>query len=290
MLYLKSLQLPSDREEYDMILYKKNIHNNLYPLNLFPQKELEHIEFEPITIFYGGNGSGKTTMLNIIGDTIQASRRNNENRSDLFHKYIELCRMNYVLVHENECREKKYISSDDVFDHLLDIRAINSNINRRKDQLIDEYYEYKNTPAQEILSNPERYDVLQNKVDANKMTVSKYVRSRLRNNTIIQESNGETALDFWQSEIQDNGLYLIDEPENSLSAQNQLKFKAFLEESARFFHCQFVIATHSPFLLALEGAKIYDLDSVPVRVKKWTELENVKLYFEFFKEHFEEFQ
>ncbi|MBP3870142.1 MAG: AAA family ATPase, partial [Faecalicoccus sp.] len=86
MLYLKSLELPNDREEYDMILYKKNIHNTLYPLNIFPQKELEHIDFEPITIFYGGNGSGKTTLLNIIGDTIQASRRKNENRSDLFHK------------------------------------------------------------------------------------------------------------------------------------------------------------------------------------------------------------
>lgn len=290
MLYLKSMQLPSDREEYDMILYKKNIHNTLYPLNLFPQKELEHIEFEPITIFYGGNGSGKTTLLNIIGDTIQASRRNNENRSDLFHKYIELCRRNYVLVHEKECREKKYISSDDVFDYLLDIRAINSNINRRKDHLIDEYYEYKNTLAQDYLSDPDRYDELQNKIDANKMTVSKYVRSRLRNNTVIQESNGETALDFWQDEINDNSLYLIDEPENSLSAENQLKLKQFIEESVRFFNCQFIIATHSPFLLALTDAKIYDLDSVPVQTRKWTELENVRTYFEFFKEHFDELE
>ena len=288
MLYLKSMQLPSDREEYDMILYKKNIHNNLYPLNLFPQKELEHIEFEPITIFYGGNGSGKTTLLNIIGDTIQASRRNSENRSDLFHKYIELCRMDYVFVHEKECREKKYISSDDVFDHLLEIRALNSHINRRKDFLIDEYYEYKNTPSQEYLSQPEKYDLLQNKIDANKMTVSKYVRTRLRQNNVIQESNGETALDFWQNEIQDNGLYLIDEPENSLSAENQLKLKQFIEESVQFFNCQFIIATHSPFLLALRDAKIYDLDSVPVQTRKWTELENVRTYFEFFKEHFDE--
>ncbi len=288
MLYLRSLQLPSDREEYEMILYKKNIHNTLYPLNLFPQKELEHIEFEPITIFYGGNGSGKTTLLNIIGDTIQASRRNNENRSDLFHKYIELCRRNYVLVHEKECREKKYISSDDVFDYLLDIRAINSNINRRKDHLIDEYYEYKNIPAQDYLSDPDRYDELQNKIDANKMTVSKYVRSRLRNNTVIHQSNGETALDFWQDEINDNSLYLIDEPENSLSAENQLKLKQFIEESVRFLNCQFIIATHSPFLLALRDAKIYDLDSIPVQTRKWTELENVRTYFEFFKEHFDE--
>ena len=121
------------------------------------------------------------------------------------------------------------------------------------------------------------------------MTVSKYVRTRLRNNNIIQESNGETALDFWQNEIEDNALYIIDEPENSLSAENQLKLKTFIEESARFYNCQFIIATHSPFLLALNGAKIYDLDIVPVKAKWWTELDNVKVYNSFFKEHSKEF-
>ena len=101
--------------------------------------------------------------------------------------------------------------------------------------------------------------------------MSKYVRDRLGNNNMMQESNGETALDFWQSEIQDHSLYIIDEPENSLSAENQLKLKQFIEDSARFYNCQFIIATHSPFLLALNEAKIYDLDSIPVKSKKWTD-------------------
>lgn len=288
MIYLNNFQLVDGKEEYDMILYKKNIHNTLYPLNIFPEKQLERLEFEPITIFYGGNGSGKTTLLNMIGETLQVSKKNKENLGDLFHRYTKSC--HYEFLHESQCREQKYISSDDVFDYLLDIRAVNSHINRKKDQLAEEYYNYRNTPAMEYLSCPERYDELENKIDADKMTVSKYIRTRLRNNTVVQESNGETALDFWQSEIQDHALYLIDEPENSLSAQNQMKFKTFIEESARFYHCQFIIATHSPFLLALQGARIYDLDSVPVQVKKWTELENVKLYFEFFKEHSDEFK
>ena len=68
-----------------------------------------------------------------------------------------------------------------------------------------------------------------------------------------------------------------------------MKLKTFIEESARFYNCQFIIATHSPFLLSLKDAKIYDLDSVPVKVKKWTELENVKVYNSFFKEHSDEF-
>lgn len=56
-----------------------------------------------------------------------------------------------------------------------------------------------------------------------------------------------------------------------------------------FFDCQFIISTHSPFLLAMNGAKIYDLDENPVDVKRWTELENVRMYYNFFKEYDREF-
>ena len=94
-------------------------------------------------------------------------------------------------------------------------------------------------------------------------------------------SNGETALDFFAEMLQNDTLYLLDEPENSLSPKMQLKLKALIEEKARYCGCQFVIATHSPFLLALERAKIYDLDSSPVCLKRWWELENVRTYFDF---------
>ena len=62
-----------------------------------------------------------------------------------------------------------------------------------------------------------------------------------------------------------------------------------MEESARFFGCQFIIATHSPFLLSMRGAKIYDMDEEVVDVKRWTELENVRDYYDFFKKHEREF-
>ena len=289
MIYLKTFNLLTQRQEHDIMFGTADINENVYPLKLFPYKEFENIEFEPITIFYGGNGSGKTTILNIISDTVKASKRNIVKRNNIFNTYVEWCANRFELIHQSECKSIKFISSDDVFDCLLDLRAINSGVNRRKDDLIKEYNEYKYTPASELNLALEQYDELKNKVDANRMTVSKYVRTRLRNNTINQESNGETALDFWQREIEEDSLYIIDEPENSLSAENQLKLKTFIEESARFYNCQFIIATHSPFLLSLKDAKIYDLDSVPVKVKKWTELENVKVYNSFFKEHSDEF-
>ena len=57
----------------------------------------------------------------------------------------------------------------------------------------------------------------------------------------------------------------------------------FIEDSVRFYGCQFVISTHSPFVLSMKGAKIYDLDEDPVDVKHWTELENIKAYYNFLK-------
>ena len=290
MIYLKKFKLLNEDEEYNIAFYKKNIHNNLYPLKIFAEKKFENIEFESITIFYGGNGSGKTTILNIISECINASKRNIDKKGEIFSQYVEMCRPHCELIHKGDCKSMKYISSDDVFDYLLDLKAINSNVNRRKDDLVHEYYEYKNTPSEKYYSSLDQYEDLKNKVDSNRMTVSKYVRTRLKNNNILQESNGETALGFWQNEIEDNALYIIDEPENSLSAENQLKLKTFIEESARFYNCQFIIATHSPFLLALKEAKIYDLDINPVKTRKWTELNNVKVYNNFFKEHSNEFE
>ena len=125
-------------------------------------------------------------------------------------------------------------------------------------------------------------------VQARSKTQSKYVRANLMDN-VREHSNGESAFLYFSEKIQENGLYLLDEPENSLSPQRQQELLRFLEDSARFFGCQFVMATHSPFLLSMRGAKIYDLDEDPVDVKRWTELSNVKAYYEFFKKHEEEF-
>ena len=281
MLYLKQFDLPSENDEYWMICRKRNIHTSHYPLRIFPEKELQTLTFEPITILYGGNGSGKSTLLHVISKKINAHERNVNNLGDLFDEYVNQC---HFELQNGMYRESKLILSDDVFDYLLDIRAINSNVNRRKDTLSEEYHHYKRTQAIQY-SSLGQYEELKNKVDANRLTESKYIRSRLGNNNLSQESNGQSALHFWESEITENSIYLIDEPENSLSAENQLKLKQYIEEAARFFNCQFIIATHSPFLLSLKDAKIYDLDSIPVTNKKWTELENMKIYYDFFKRY-----
>lgn len=286
MVFLKDFTLPSEKIENELHFCKLNIDSSVYPLNLFPSKRLSEIEFAPITCFYGGNGSGKTTLLNIIATSIDASRKALENNNSLFKQYIENCR--HTLVNEYDLIEKKYISSDDIFDYLLDMRAINNKIYRTKELLKEEY---NNAKYNTHVDNPlDEYEELKRSVDAKRMTKSKYIRTRLKNNSIILESNGETALDYWEREIRENSIYILDEPENSLSAENQVKLAQFIEESARFYNCQFIISTHSPFILSLKDAYVYDLDDVPARKKKWTDLKNMRVYYDFFQENGKDFE
>ena len=103
-------------------------------------------------------------------------------------------------------------------------------------------------------------------------------------------SNGETGLLYLIEQIAEPGLYLLDEPENSMSCETQLKLVEFIELSARAYNTQFIIATHSPFLLSIPNAKIYNLDTSPVSLSKWWELENMKHYFKLFNKYQAEFQ
>ena len=86
---------------------------------------------------------------------------------------------------------------------------------------------------------------------------------------------------FIESIVPDR-LYILDEPENSLSCELQMRLAEYIVESVRFYGCQFIIATHSPFLLAIERAKVYNLDGNPATISKFWELPNMKLYYELF--------
>ena len=285
MIYLKSFELLNENREHGLFdIERRRIFNNYYPIGIFTNKELEEIKFDRITIFYGGNGSGKTTLLNIISEKLESIRKSKIDKGSYFDLYVDKC--SYEMSFE-EPMEIKTITSDDVFDYLLDVRSINSNVNRRKERLSKEYMEAKFSSKNSSFDN---YEEVKNAYDSKTKSMSRYVRDRLGNNNIVEQSNGESALLFWEREIKEDSIFILDEPENSLSAENQIKLKKFIEDSVRFYNCHFIISTHSPFLLNLFEAKIYDLDSIPVKTKKWTELENVKIYHEFFKEHESEFE
>lgn len=263
MVYLKKFTLLDEIQEHNIEFNeeRRNIFNNYYPLHLFSSKSFKEINFDKITIFYGGNGSGKTTLINMISQKLNASRKSSIDKGSYFDLYVEHC--DYEMSFEQPM-EIKLITSDDVFDYLIDVRSINANVNRQKERLSKEYLDYKFNNNGNSFDN---YDELKMSYDSKRKSMSKFVRERLGNNNIIEWSNGESALMFWEREIKEDSIYILDEPENSLSAENQLKLKRFIEDSTRFYNCQFIISTHSPFLLKLMDAKIYDLNDTPVVTK-----------------------
>ena len=285
MRYIDSFKFPGVENEEQFVNYiRRTCYTSFYPFGVFAENELRELSFSEITILYGNNGSGKSTALNLMAEKLKAERDTLFNRSSFFGDYIGMC--DFEMTHEGRPEEIRMITSDDVFDFMLNLRALNDGVDRKREQVFDEWIENKHSKFQ--MKSLDDYEQLKKVVDARSKTQSKYVRDTIGNN-IIEHSNGESALKYFSEKIKDNGLYLLDEPENSLSPQRQLELLEFIQNSARFFGCQFIIATHSPFLLALKGALIYDLDERPVDIKKWTELEGVRTYFEFFEKHKNEF-
>ncbi len=282
MVYLKEFNLLSEEFENGILINeRRNYFHNQYPFRIFTDKKLEKIDFTNITILYGGNGSGKSTILNIIAEKLNAKGLNFTG-GEMFQTYVDYCK------HETSLEipdEVKIIKSDDVFDYIYNVKRINNRGFNQREALLKEYFECKKTSIRDIND----YQSIKNEVDAKRLGPSGFIRRRMLNKDVLEQSNGESALMYFISEIKDNGVYLLDEPENSMSASMQLKLTKFLEESARFFNCQFIIATHSPFILGMDGATIYDLDSVPASTKNWWELENMKIYYNFFKDNSEKF-
>ncbi len=284
MIYLSHFEFPSIEQEYDFVLaQKRTCYDTYYPFQTISKHNLEMLDFEPVTILYGGNGSGKTTALNVIAEKLVLERDTLYNRSNFFEDYTGMCS------YEVTCdipKQSRIITSDDVFDFMLNLRSINSGINRKREELFEDYLDAKYSLFQ--MKSLDDYEQLKKVNSARSNTQSKYIRKNLMDN-VREHSNGESAFLYFSDKIQENALYLLDEPENSLSPEKQQELLKFLEDSARFFGCQFIIATHSPFLLSMKGAKIYDMDEEPVDVKKWTELPNVRAYFDFFMKHEGEF-
>lgn len=144
MIYLKNFIFPSIYTEDNFLgdYYGKPHTGNTYHCNMYPFRVLSDIglfrmDFEPITIFYGGNGSGKSTALNVISQKLHVSRNSAYNSGMLMENYVELCSYGTNLKWADEefdvtgTRSMKYdigdfsymITSDDIFKALLQQRV-----------------------------------------------------------------------------------------------------------------------------------------------------------------------
>jgi len=97
----------------------------------------------------------------------------------------------------------------------------------------------------------------------------------------VLKSHGQSHMSFFGTRFRRAGLYLLDEPENALSPKKQIELLRLLGELSRRGDVQFIIATHSPILLAFPAATIYSFDAAPIRQVAYEETDYYRVYRDF---------
>ena len=242
------------------------------------------LDLAPITILYGGNGSGKSTLLNIIADNIHITHKTQGNTNEYFSSYVKKC------AHETNNsmpipEDSEFLRSEDIMDHIVKDRKRYSSVRKvamtKDTNLLPDMDGAEKTMMDQFLNDP---DSLSSQDRFFLSRCSSGMNNALEASQISSmfESNGEVAISRIRDMIMPDCLYLLDEPENSLSPVFQKQLAHHIEMFSKGLRTQFIIATHSPFFLSMDGVRIYDLDSHPAQRKAWYELKNMQAYFNLF--------
>lgn len=306
MLYLEKFIFPD--LEHDTLFFDEPrgsfYDENPYPFHLVSELGLCTLDFEPLTILYGGNGSGKSTIINVISQKLCADRQSMFNSGPYFGEFVERCQykasdsLEGETLYKGHRKPQKYdisqitrvMTSDDIFHSMLDLRLENDRKMKKSELLMDEYRDPGELPRYLNFETGYNVDKFRRGVEMRQARNSMRNRSKTFNRMLLDKvgkmergfSNGETALMKLSELLEKPALYLLDEPENSMSCEFQIKLASIISYLARYGNCQFIISTHSPFILSIENAKIYNLDHNPVDISKWWELDNMRLYFDLF--------
>jgi predicted ATPase len=99
--------------------------------------------------------------------------------------------------------------------------------------------------------------------------------------SLMAQSHGQSLMAFFRARFKIKGVYFLDEPETALSPRSQLDLLALLSRMSAAGHAQFIIATHSPILMACPGARIYNFDRLPVEPIAYRDTEHYQVYKKF---------
>lgn len=238
-----------------------------FPFNVPAIRSAGELTFDsPVTFFVGENGSGKSTLLEALALAARLPTVGSLNASDdatLAPQRRLAAAMK--LVWNTRTHRGFFLRAEDFFGFTKQLSQMRQELLTRLGEIDTEYAERSEyakglakLPASTSLAEMERrYGV---DLDAN--------------------SHGQSFLRLFQSRFVPGGLYLLDEPEAPLSPQSQLALLAMLGDMVRQ-EAQFIVATHSPIVLAFPGARIYSFDDGVVRETEYQALEHVKLTREF---------
>ena len=238
-----------------------------FPFNLAVIDQWQPLELtSPVTIMVGENGSGKSTLLEALAvgaEMITVGSGSAHHDPSLAH-VRELAKW-FKLAWNKRTRRGFFLRAEDFFGYVKQENKTRQEMHQELARVEEEYKDRSKT-AQGYARMP-----FAGQLGA--------MRSRYGDG-LDARSHGESFLTLFQNRFVPGGLYLLDEPEAPLSPLRQLSLLSLMKEMITK-EAQFIIATHSPILMAFPDADILSFDHVPIAPVDYDELEHVTLMRDF---------
>jgi predicted ATPase len=230
-----------------------------YPFDLPLIRRLDALAFPaPVTFFVGENGSGKSTLLEAIAaaiGSVTVGREEIERDETLAAAHRLAAHLGLSWTRRN--RRGFFLRAEDFFNYARRTKRLVAELADLADQISqDQRGDWRRARGMILGERAALVDRYGEDPDA--------------------RSHGESFLHLFQSRFVPGGLYLLDEPEAALSPHRQLALLAMLKEMVDE-DAQFLIATHSPILMAHPGAAILGLDGAAIAPIPSDDVENVRL-------------
>lgn len=234
-----------------------------FPFDVPALQELRQLEFgAPVTVFVGENGSGKSTLLEALAlavglPTVGSAEAGKDSSLALQRRLADTL----TAVWRRRTRRGFFLRAEDFFGFARRLRTVRAEMEARIEE-VERDYQGRSELAKRLAMGP--------------AAASLGAMEHSYGKDLDANSHGESFLRLFRARFVPDGLYLLDEPEAALSPQSQLGFVAMMSDMAAQGG-QFVIATHSPILMALPGAVVYSFDSSPLARTAYEQLESVQL-------------
>lgn len=277
MIYLRSfrLNMPGDAPEISAGQYvqtqdRTRLQAGEHPFNLPLVRSTPEMKLDsPVTIFVGENGTGKSTILEALAVAAESIAVGGcDVGYDPTLAPARSLAQNMKLVWNFRTRKGFFMRTEDSF-----------NFSRRLAETKAEMLDEMQAVDRDYVGRSDYAKILA------KGSYSKSVSAieRKYHGDLEERSHGESLLTLFRARFVPGGLYLLDEPESALSPLSQLAFVAMVKEMVGQ-DCQFIIATHSPIIMAVPEASILSFDSIPPEKCEFDDLEHVKLFRAFMRD------
>ena len=254
MIHLRTITLPE-------------IHPNeavSFPFSVPAIRSLAGAQLEfptPVTFLVGENGSGKSTLLEALacaaGSITVGSASANGDRT---LAAVRLLARRLKLSWSKRKHAGFFMRSEDFFGFVKWNHDMREEFERELES-IDQEYKDRSEQARGLARMPFMRELADMR--------------RRYGEDLDANSHGESYFTLFKSRFVPNGLYLLDEPEAPLSPMRQLGLMSMLKMMVEEQNAQFVIATHSPMLMAFPNATIYSFDAQTIRTVAYHEVEHV---------------